>query len=87
MRDSRRSSPMDDLAAVAVLSTLENVRSASAVVMENCQNAQHAACRCLAAEPHEVNSFPELIIINVKNFHRSLTTVVRAQNDTTKTLV
>ena len=26
-----------------------------------------------------------IIIINVKNFHGSLTTVVRAQNDTTKT--
>ena len=26
-----------------------------------------------------------LFVINVKNFHRSLTTVVRAQNDTTKT--
>jgi len=28
---------------------------------------------------------PVIIIINVKNFHGSLTTVVRAQNDTSKT--
>ena len=26
-----------------------------------------------------------VIIINVKNFHRSITTVVRAQNDTSET--
>jgi len=26
-----------------------------------------------------------MIVINVKNFHRSLTTVVRAQNNTSKT--
>ena len=32
-----------------------------------------------------VSYSPSIVTINVKNFHRSLTTVVRAQNDTTKT--
>ena len=30
-------------------------------------------------------SYHSILFINVKNFHGSLTTVVRAQNDTTKT--
>jgi len=34
---------------------------------------------------HHLHSTLPLILINVKNFHGSLTTVVRARNDTSKT--
>ena len=34
---------------------------------------------------HQHNLDTSLQVINVKNFHGSLTTVVRAQNDTSKT--
>jgi len=39
----------------------------------------------LRCRPYNTLALPCECVINVKNFHGSLTTVVRAQNDTSKT--